>query len=797
MDPAFAPGTPPKSIVFQDGLGERRRISDVSGADTIEQLCLRGELTAIPSFEFALRERASRLANFRHVYYGRVRSVDRLNDPASTLAVVSDSIKGVRLANLLAASERRPMTLDISASVHLIRQLVAAVAMLHENARDVAHGAIGPERIIVTPNARIVLVEYVLGAALEQLHFSQDRYWKELRIALPPSHGLPQFDHRADVTQIGVVALSLIMGRLLHDDEYPSRVGDVLASAWAISSKGELEPLPHGLRTWIGRALQLEPHHSFATALEARDELDRVLAGEDDEEDEEVQAPAPPQSALDSFAPRVEKPPVKVETSAAKAETPAAKAETLLTKTEPPAKSEFTVPEPASVRYDAPPAKVETPAVPVARVDAQTPKSDSPSGWVTIPHASPKTTDVTDGHDVTSIFRKEAPSAVKKDEAGSKKAESSFPSVVKKTDDPAGYATAWKAPVSQPAPAAPPADFHVSDEHHDEDTRTDLLAVVRRPMGRAVAAAVALVVISAGGVFAGRKYLTPGSNAAATGTLNINSNPPGAQVVVDGQTGGVTPLTLTLKQGPHKVELHGAGEPREIPVTITAGKEVAQYIELPKGVTAFGQLQVRTEPAGAQVTVDGIPRGKSPVLVESLAAGEHSVVLEGDNSNVKQTVSVEAGMTASLVVPLAAAETAPVSGWISVSAPVELQVFEGKRLVGTSQSDRLMMTAGRHDVEIVNETLGFRQVRTVQVPAGKVSPIKLDWPKGSVSINALPWADVWIDGERVGETPIGNLALAIGPHEIVFRHPELGEQKYATTVSLKAPARVSVDLRKK
>src|SRR4051812_13639838 len=139
MDPALAPGTSPKSVVFHDGLGERRRISDVSGADTIEQLCLRGELTAIPSFEFALRERASRLAHFRHVYYGRVRSVDRLSDPGSTLAVVSDSIKGVRLANLLAASQRRPLTLDINASLHLIRQLVAAVAMLHENARDVAH----------------------------------------------------------------------------------------------------------------------------------------------------------------------------------------------------------------------------------------------------------------------------------------------------------------------------------------------------------------------------------------------------------------------------------------------------------------------------------------------------------------------------------------------------------------------------------------------------------------------------------------------------------------------------------
>ena len=93
MDPAFAPGTTPKAAVFHDGLGERRRISDVSGADTIEQLCLRSDLTAIPSFEFALRERASRLANFRHVYYARVRSVDRLTRPILALRRVSGEMR--------------------------------------------------------------------------------------------------------------------------------------------------------------------------------------------------------------------------------------------------------------------------------------------------------------------------------------------------------------------------------------------------------------------------------------------------------------------------------------------------------------------------------------------------------------------------------------------------------------------------------------------------------------------------------------------------------------------------------
>jgi len=835
MDPARAPGTASKPIIFHDGLGERRRISDVSGADTIEQLCLRGELTAIPSFEFALRERASRLANFRHVYYGRVRSVDRLSDPASTLAVVSDSIKGVRLANLLAASERRPMTLDINASVHLIRQLVAAVAILHENARDVAHGAIAPERIIVTPNARVVIVEYVLGAALEQLRFSRERYWKELRIALPPAQGLAHFDHRADVTQIGVVALSLILGRLLHEDEYPSRVGDVLASARAISSKGALEPLPGGLRAWIGRALQLDPQHSFATALEARNELDRVLSGEAEDEEEEDQTPTPASGPSASpVSPLASAPPARHES---RSSVPAQGAPSPAIETPAPRKPEppQTAPEPAGAGANPayasgwlamtrrPPkrdgssrdAKKDEPgnASPsVLNQAAASPKPDigfrkpdigfrkpdigftkpdtgltKPDTGLTKPDSGFPKQDTSFSKHETNVLKQDA--NVLKQEAANvlKKEAASVLPPPKRSEPPAGQHLSW--PPQTPLYAA----GRVAEDTVEDDDTT----ATGRPLGRIAAAAVALIVISAGGVFAGRKFLAAGGGSTATGTLNINTNPPGAQVIVDGQTGGVTPLRLTLKQGPHNVELRGAGDPRSVPITITAGKELSQYIELPKGLTAFGQLQVRTEPAGAQVTVDGIPRGRSPVLVESLAAGEHSVVLEGETSNVKQTVSVEAGMTASLVVPLTTVESAPVSGWISVTAPVELQVFEGKRLVGTSQTDRLMMTAGRHDIEIVNETLGYRQSRTIQVPPGRTAPLKIEWPKGIIAINALPWADVWIDGERVGETPIGNLSLPIGPHEIVFRHPDLGEQKYAATVSLKGPVRVSVDLRKK
>ena len=166
MDPAVAAVSTSAAVVFRDGLGERRLIVEPSGNGTLEMLCLSGELTAIPSFEFALRERVSRLSSFRHTSYGRVRSVDRLSDSGSTLALVSECTPGVRLSEILALAERERIPLDINAALCLIRQLVPAVALMHEHAREIAHGAIAPERLVVTPQAHLVIVEYVVGAAL-------------------------------------------------------------------------------------------------------------------------------------------------------------------------------------------------------------------------------------------------------------------------------------------------------------------------------------------------------------------------------------------------------------------------------------------------------------------------------------------------------------------------------------------------------------------------------------------------------------------------------------------------------
>ena len=264
--------------LFVDGLGERRVAADATTGELLQILRIRSELTAVPSLEFALRERTARLMNFRHAYYARVRRVDRA--PGGGLAIVSDHVEGTRLSDLLRVSHQRGLQLNTNAAVCLIRQLVHAVALLHENVRDASHGLIAPERLVVTPHARLVVVEHVLGSAIEQLQFSRERLWQEFRLAIPSSAGAVRFDHRSDVNGIGITALSLILGRPIAAEEFPHAIPQLLMQARERSPMGEERPLSNGFRNWLGRTLQLDVRRAFASAPEALAALEETLASD-------------------------------------------------------------------------------------------------------------------------------------------------------------------------------------------------------------------------------------------------------------------------------------------------------------------------------------------------------------------------------------------------------------------------------------------------------------------------------------------------------------------------------------
>ena len=115
----------------------------------------------------------------------------------------------------------------------------------------------------------MAVAEQALGAAVEQLHYDPDRLWREFRVAADATDGHARFTHRTDVLSVGLVALALILGRPLRDEEVPDRVSALLDGACERSTLGYERPLSPPLRAWLARALQLDRTRSFATASEA------------------------------------------------------------------------------------------------------------------------------------------------------------------------------------------------------------------------------------------------------------------------------------------------------------------------------------------------------------------------------------------------------------------------------------------------------------------------------------------------------------------------------------------------
>ncbi len=109
-----------------------------------------------------------------------------------------------------------------------------------------------------------------------------------------------------------------------------------------------------------------------------------------------------------------------------------------------------------------------------------------------------------------------------------------------------------------------------------------------------------------------------------TGLLLVESNPPGADVLLDSVSKGNTPLLLTeLPLGTYKLEFRSANQlPRTMGAELLDRTPVRVFAEL---VSNTARLTVLSEPDAAEVRIDGILVGTSPVTVEEVKAGEAEV----------------------------------------------------------------------------------------------------------------------------------------------------------------------------
>lgn len=765
---------------FANRLGERFIVPQPSGS-LLEHLQFRRDLSSAPFFEPAVKERLARLANFRHASYTRARRL-RSGDRGA-LILVSTHVPGRHLSEVLHTAGRNGFRPPTAAVLWLTRQLLTSVALLHDYGPDVFHGAIGPERVILAGEGRVVLAEDVLGTAVEQAvgPWGVHHLWRELRLATLADFNLSGYGRRVDLLQVGLVSLAFFLGRPLTPAEFPEGLPQAIDEATEAGADGAPIPLRKQLRSWIRKMVCLDRDGSFRSLLEGQKALGQLLQ-------DATSYPAS-SSALQAFVEQCESAPWYPHTSELEApHEEAGHATPAMTVAANPADLITAAPEPDV------PANVQTGSMDDAEAWAPTPE---PEVWTVFeapapppppqPPPAPEPPPAIEYGFQGDSGRHGVPQGSRGShaplETPAKVFVSPIPARAEEPPEP-------QRPLEESAPA-PVAQAPV------RQVRRESVAppAGKRPVSRAprftpvrIALAVGALVVAVLLGLAVPRFWGSGSGPAQ-GKLVVESDPTGAEISIDGREVGTTPAALPMAPGAHKLEVQIGGSSRSVWINVPEGGTLKERVELSE-LMELGGLRVTTYPPGGTISVNGTARGKSQVRISNLHPGTYTLLVEGGPFGpVESEVRVAPGEEESVRVATA--------GWVRVTAPFNLEVMERDRRYGNTSDGPVMVPIGRHHFVLVNRELGVNSRQFVNVPPGETVPVPFEAQNGMMNLDADQPAEVLLDGKLLGQTPLVSVPVALGPHELVFRHAKLGEVRYREVVTLHAPLRLSVTFNKK
>ncbi len=270
--------------------------------------------------------------------------------------------------------------------------------------------------------------------------------------------------------------------------------------------------------------------------------------------------------------------------------------------------------------------------------------------------------------------------------------------------------------------------------------------------------------------------------------LLVGSSPPGASVYVDDRARGSTPVFLDGLSGTHAVRVEMPDyRTYQAPAVVIATGERKELSPVLDRIVVQAGLKVTSDPTGADVEVDGDPRGRTPLFVPDLAYGLHTVRVELPNYESFQVddarVQAEASTPVHAVLARAHGMIAMNGGadrgrvtMIRRGEPPRIYQFE---LTELGVHDATDIEAGEYDVEIERDGFdSFSSLVTVRAGVTEFVDVEMQEHDGFLTVTSdPPGAEVRVAGRTVGTTPITQLSLAAGTRNLVLRLREHAETR--------------------
>jgi len=295
-----------------------------------------------------------------------------------------------------------------------------------------------------------------------------------------------------------------------------------------------------------------------------------------------------------------------------------------------------------------------------------------------------------------------------------------------------------------------------------------------------------------------RSGTTENLDEVQLGNLFIESNPAGATIFLNQvKQQGLTPLTLNdLRPGTYDIEIVAD---LHLPTTRTVEVRELTYTDVNEDLTPnYGRVRIASEPAGALVYINDQQRGITPLDIPRFDAGQYQLRLVQQLYYEEiDTFSVEPGIGFERTY-----ELKPQFGSLTVTStpPGAIIEVDGANW-GTTPQTRNQVFSGTHVVRVLKENY-YTQEKQVEIFDGTHPeiPFLLSSSVGFLAVESTPpgaTVTVTETGERLGVTPLRDVALDPGTYTLQLELDNYETADRSVPVSLAGTPSIAVDLVRK
>jgi len=267
-------------------------------------------------------------------------------------------------------------------------------------------------------------------------------------------------------------------------------------------------------------------------------------------------------------------------------------------------------------------------------------------------------------------------------------------------------------------------------------------------------------------------------SVAKVAIINISSKPVGATIYLDNKKlRQKTPTTLEeIAVGEHSILIEVKGYDSYFKKFSLEKDEFKKInVELFKVGTVKDAFISLDKIKGATVTIDG-KKVDLPLKNYKVKPGQdfEIVVKKPGYETYKITKNLKIAQSETIEITLKKrkkVKTKSKTGTITINTISGSTIFlDGKKLGTTTGTKKVR--SGTHKVRIVNSGKMINYTTSVSVKANTTTTKTINIGKGKVAVSVQPWANVYINGRKIGQTPFPPKLLYAGRYTIKLENPK-------------------------